>query len=221
MIRHLRDLMLLAIGLLSLNANPTQADHHQSTDHRDPPAAPAELVPIFQDVIDSGELSADATKILRYLSLSDRAHAEHPAIAPDEHLALHTELSELFEELLAEGDLTTDAADYLHHIIEHMATADEKIAAQQGEEALENSDDLRAIRQLVSAIAKVERTLKNDDSDEELLAQRNEMVAELVDRVIEWLDRIEAIDEQNAPQLLRLLAPSFGPPPAKQNHPNH
>jgi len=225
MILHLRDLTLLVLGLLCLNAKPNQAADQQSAAHREPPPAPAPLIPIFQDVIDSGELSAEAVQVLQFLSQSDRAHSEHPSIEPDEHIGVHAELNELFEELLAEGDLAAEATDYLKHMLKHMAAADEKIASQHGEEALGNSADLRDIRQLVSAAMKVERDLGEDSNDEELLARRNELVAELVDRVIEWLDRVEAIDDKNAPHLLRLLAPSFGPQSTNklphESHTNH
>ena len=225
MILHLRDLTLLVLGLLCLNAKPNQAAEQQSAEHRDPPTAPAPLIPIFQDVIDSGELSAEAVQVLQFLSQSDRTHSEHPTIEPDEHIGVHVELNELFEELLAEGDLAVEATNYLKDMLKHMAAADETIAAQHGEEALGNSADLRDIRQLVSAAIRIERALDNDSNDEELLARRTELVTELVDRVIEWLDRVEAIDDKNAPHLLRLLAPSFGPQPANkaphESHTNH
>ena len=121
--------------------------------------------------------------------------------------------------------MAVEATNYLKDMLKHMAAADETIAAQHGEEALGNSADLRDIRQLVSAAIRIERALDNDSNDEELLARRTELVTELVDRVIEWLDRVEAIDDKNAPHLLRLLAPSFGPQPANkaphESHTNH
>ncbi len=59
---------------------------------------------------------------------------------------------------------------------------------------------------------KIEREIRRGGG-EEMRDERSEIVAEAVDRIVELLGSAEDIDDENAPMLLRLLAPSFGPRP--------
>ena len=73
-------------------------------------------------------------------------------------------------------------------------------------------EQLQDIRQMYRDVMEIERDIRRGDGEpsEDVLAERNRIVQEIVDSVVDLLDEAE-VNTENAPQLLRLLGPSFGP----------
>jgi hypothetical protein len=75
-------------------------------------------------------------------------------------------------------------------------------------------EQLQDIRQMYRDVMEIERDIRRGDGEpsEDVLAERNRIVQEIVDSVVDLLDEAE-VNTENAPQLLRLLGPSFGSGP--------
>ena len=72
-------------------------------------------------------------------------------------------------------------------------------------------EQLRVIREMYREAMKIELDIRRGGGEpsEDVLDARNEIVQQIVDSVVDLLDA--EVDNQNAPQLMRLLGPSFGP----------
>ena len=84
---------------------------------------------------------------------------------------------------------------------------------KMGELPPEVKEDLKELRDLMKQIFEAEHELRMNEGepDEELIIARDDMVKDLVGGVVELLEGIEEVNADNAPQIIRLLAPSFGP----------
>ena len=255
---RLRNLALIA-GVLCLGLSPALAMSHEGGEegeHMGPPPAPESLRPIFQEAIDSGDLSEEAEAILLFLNLApeDREGTEPPEPEEGEGPDVKEELKGLFEDILAGEGLPEDAAEYLEMMLEHMEHEGEHMEHEgehmggcdgcggggggggcggggdgqgmgqgggqgqgQGPRAElpeEVREQLQDIRQMYRDVMEIERDIRRGDGEpsEDVLAERNRIVQEIVDSVVDLLDEAE-VNTENAPQLLRLLGPSFGSGP--------
>lgn len=84
----------------------------------------------------------------------------------------------------------------------------------------EVKEDLKELRDLMKQIFEAEHELRMSEGepDEELIDARDDMVQDLVGGVVELLEGIEEVNADNAPQIIRLLAPSFGPHRGHRGH---
>lgn len=247
---RLRNWAILA-GLLCFGLSPAVADHHEMGDegqHMGPPSAPESLRPIFQEAIDSGDLSEQAESILLFLNLppEGREGTEPPRPEEGEGKDVKEQLTGLFKDILEGGDLPEDAAHYLEMMLErmddegeHMGGCDgcggqgqgmgtmkpkmkqkvkQKMQEQMGgdghraELPEEVREQLQAIRGMYSEVMEIERDIRRSDGEpsEDVLATRNDLAQEIVNSVVDLLGDVE-VDSENAPMILRLLGPSFGP----------
>jgi hypothetical protein len=232
---RLRNLAILA-GVLCLGLTPALAQGHEAKMGEDmgPPPAPESLRPIFQEAIDSGDLSEGAKSILLFLNLplEDREGVEPPMPEDGEGPDVKEELMGLFKNILDSGDLAEDANEYLNKMVEHMANEEEHMGGDQGmgrgqggdqgrgrggegpraELPAEVREQLQAIREMYREAMELERTIRSSDGEpsEDALATRNEIVQSIVNHVVELLDDAE-VSSENAPLFMRLLGPSFGP----------
>jgi len=117
---RLRNLALLA-GVLCLGLSAALARSHEEREgeHGEPmgpPPAPESLRPIFQEAIDSGDLSEHAKSLLLFFNLP---REDREGVAPPPPLAggggenVKEELMGLFKDILEDEDLPEDAAHYL------------------------------------------------------------------------------------------------------------
>ena len=240
---RLRDLALLA-GVLCLGLSPALATSHEEREgeHGEPmgpPPAPESLRPIFQEAIDSGDLSEHAESLLLFLNLprEDREGvAPPPPPEEGEGENVKEELMGLFTDILEDKDLPEDAAHYLEMMLEHMENEGEHMGGPGGpgggpggpgggpgpraELPEEVREQLRVIREMYREAMKIELDIRRGGGEpsEDVLDARNEIVQQIVDSVIALLDDAE-VDNENAPQLMRLLGPSFGPDPHREGGP--
>ena len=222
---RLRNLAFIA-GVLCLGLSPALAMGHEEGEggeHMGPPPAPESLRPILQAAIDNGDLSEDAETILLFLSLDpeDREDVEPPEPEEGERPDVKEELMGRFKEILDDRDLPDDASEYLEKMLEHMEhegrgdrgdRSGQERRAELPEDVLEQ---LQAIRGLYRDVGEIQRDIRRarryDEPVEELQDDRNEIVQDIVDSVVELLE-VE-VDNDNAGDILRVLGPSFGPNP--------
>ena len=274
---RLRNLALLA-GVLCLGLSPALATSHEEREgeHGEPmgpPPAPESLRPIFQEAIDSGDLSEHAESLLLYLNLprEDREGvAPPPPPEEGEGENVKEELMGLFKDILEDKDLPEDAAHYLGRLMidigpivipsrgpvgieplpspmprpgvgrvgidvgpigrgvgEHMGgpggagpPPGPPGPGPRAELPEEVREQLRAIREMYREAMEIELDIRRGGGEpsEDVLSARNEIVQQIVDSVIALLDDAE-VDNENAPQLMRLLGPSFGPDPHREGGP--
>ena len=127
---QLRNLALLA-GVLCLGLSPALAMSHEEREgeHGEPmgpPPAPESLRPIFQEAIDSGDLSEHAESLLLYLNLprEDREGvAPPPPPEEDEGENVKEELMRLFKDILEEED--RNRAQQITHILAAIRNPDQ------------------------------------------------------------------------------------------------
>ena len=188
-----------------------------------PPPAPESLRPILRAAIDNGDLSEEAETILLFLSLDpeDREDIEPPEPEEGEGPDVKEELMGFFKDILDDRDLPDDASEYLEKMLEHMEhegrgdrgdRSGQERRAELPEDVLEQ---LQAIRGLYRDVGEIQRDIRRarryDEPVEELQDDRNEIVQDIVDSVVELLE-VE-VDNDNAGDILRVLGPSFGPKP--------
>ena len=225
---RLRNLAFIA-GVLCLGLSPALAMGHEEGEggeHMGPPPAPESLRPILRAAIDNGDLSEEAETILLFLSLDpeDREDIEPPEPEEGEGPDVKEELMGLFKDILDDRDLPDDASEYLEKMLEHMEhegrgdrgdrgdRSGQERRAELPEDVLEQ---LQAIRGLYRDVGEIQRDIRRarryDEPVEELQDDRNEIVQDIVDSVVELLE-VE-VDNDNAGDILRVLRPSFGPKP--------
>ena len=222
---RLRNLAFIA-GVLCLGLSPALAMGHEEGEggeHMGPPPAPESLRPILRAAIDNGDLSEEAETILLFLSLDpeDREDIEPPEPEEGEGPDVKEELMGLFKDILDDRDLPDDASEYLEKMLEHMEhegrgdrgdRSGQERRAELPEDVLEQ---LQAIRGLYRDVDEIQRDIRRarryDEPVEELQDDRNEIVQDIVDSVVELLE-VE-VDNDNAGDILRVLGPSFGPKP--------
>ena len=158
-----------------------------------------------------------------FLSLDpeDREDMEPPEPEEGERPDVKEELMGLFKDILDDRDLPDDASEYLEKMLEHMEhegrddrgdRSGQERRAELPEDVLEQ---LQAIRGLYRDVGEIQRHIRRarryDEPVEELQDDRNEIVQDIVDSVVELLE-VE-VDNDNAGDILRVLGPSFGPKP--------